>query len=87
MICKEPKRIELSPVEGIFSVSPINGMFGGEAEAQRICKALCSGDSSSMTGTLGEGSQARRGRAEDIPDTQGTQRQTELLSLVKDQER
>lgn len=87
MICKEPKRIELSPMEGIFSVSPINGMFGGEAEAQRICKALCSGDSSSMTGTLGEGTQARRGIAEDIPGTQGIQRQKELLSLVKDQER
>lgn len=46
VICKEPKRMELSPVEGIFSVSPVNGTFAGKAEAQRMCKVLCSGDTS-----------------------------------------
>lgn len=34
MICKEPKRVEVSPKEGIFSVSPTSGVFEGEGEAQ-----------------------------------------------------
>lgn len=55
-------------------MSPINGMFLEEAEAQKMCKALCSGDSS-LESIPRKGSQAKSARAEDVLDTQDTQRQ------------
>ena len=55
-------------------MSPINGMLLEEAEAQKICKALCSGDSS-LESIPRKGSQAKSARAEDMLDTQDTQRQ------------